>query len=279
MQATRDRDETAPSLALLAAPEGLVSGLGLPGATDMKPVILARGVSTRFGRQVVHEGVDFAVRRGEVTALIGGSGSGKSVLLREIIGLIRPSAGHIELLGSDVWQCGDDELNTLRRRFGVLFQDGALFSSLTVAENVAVPFREHTSLTTDVIAPLVGFKIGLVGLPPDASRKSPAQLSGGMRKRAALARALALEPEILFLDEPTSGLDPVGAREFHTLLRVLADSLALTVFVVTHDLDLLASIVDHAIALGGGRVIADGTVAQLRAVDDPWLRRYFAGHA
>jgi phospholipid/cholesterol/gamma-HCH transport system ATP-binding protein len=253
-------------------------GTGGLAAIDIAPAIVARGIGTRFGTQVVHDGVDFVVRRGEVVALIGGSGSGKSVLLREIIGLIRPSAGRIELLGSDVWHCGDEELNALRRRFGVLFQDGALFSSLSVAENVAVPFREHTALSMDIVAPLVGFKIALVGLSPDAARKAPAQLSGGMRKRAALARALALEPEILFLDEPTSGLDPVGAREFHGLLRVLADSLGLTVFVVTHDLDLLDSVVDHAIALGGGKVIADGTVAHLRAVDDPWLRRYFMGH-
>ncbi|HXX83266.1 MAG TPA: ATP-binding cassette domain-containing protein [Casimicrobiaceae bacterium] len=242
-------------------------------------VVVARGVVTRFGEQVVHDGVDLAVHRGEVVAVIGGSGSGKSVLLREIIGLIQPSGGRVELLGTDVWNADEASLNALRRRFGVLFQDGALFSSLTVAENVAVPFREHTSLSMDVISPLVGFKIALVGLPADAGAKSPAQLSGGMRKRAALARALALEPEILFLDEPTSGLDPVGARDFHGLLRVLADSLGLTVFVVTHDLDLLLSIVDHAIALGAGKVIADGSVAQVRESDNPWLRQYFAGHA
>ena len=187
------------------------------------------------------------------SALIGGSGSGKSVLLKEIIGLVRPTAGRIELLGTDVWRCGEQELNALRRRFGVLFQDGALFSSLTVAENVAVPFRENTALPMDLIAPLVGFKLALVGLPADAAVKSPAQLSGGMRKRVALARALALEPEILFLDEPTSGLDPVGAREFDRLLRVLADSLGLTVFIVTHDVDLLASVADRAIALVGGQ--------------------------
>jgi phospholipid/cholesterol/gamma-HCH transport system ATP-binding protein len=241
--------------------------------------VLAQRVVTRFGSQTVHDGVDLAVQRGEVAALIGGSGSGKSVLLREIIGLVRPKAGNIRLLGTDVWNCGDDELGALRRRFGVLFQDGALFSSLTVAENVAVPFREHTSLPMEVIAPLVRFKIALVGLPPDASTKSPAQLSGGMRKRAALARALALEPDILFLDEPTSGLDPVGAREVHRLLRVLAESLGLTVFVVTHDLDLLLSIVDHGIALGEGKVIADGTVADLRRADNAWLRQYFSGHA
>jgi phospholipid/cholesterol/gamma-HCH transport system ATP-binding protein len=224
----------------------------------------------------VHDGVSFALRRGEVAALIGGSGSGKSVLLKEIVGLLRPSAGRIELLGADVWRASPRELNALRRRFGVLFQDGALFSSLTAAENVAVPFRENTDLPMDIISPIVGLKLALVGLPADAGAKLPAQLSGGMRKRAALARALALEPEILFLDEPTSGLDPVGAREFDRLVRVLADGLGLTVFVVTHDVDLLLSIADRAIALAGGKVIADGPVAAVREAPDPWLREYFA---
>ncbi|HWH39078.1 MAG TPA: ATP-binding cassette domain-containing protein [Usitatibacter sp.] len=242
----------------------------------MEPAVRVQDVVTRFGAQVVHDGVGFTVPRGEVVALIGGSGSGKSVLLREIIGLLRPTSGRIELLGTSVWDCGVDELNALRRRFGMLFQDGALFSSLTVAQNVAVPFREHTTLAADVITPLVSSKIALVGLPPDAGAKTPAQLSGGMRKRAALARALALEPEILFLDEPTSGLDPVGAREFQRLLRVLADGLGLTVLAVTHDLDLLTSIVDRAVVLAAGKVIAEGPVDRVRAVDHPWLRSYFA---
>jgi phospholipid/cholesterol/gamma-HCH transport system ATP-binding protein len=219
------------------------------------------------------------VRHGEVVALIGGSGSGKSVLLREIIGLMRPTGGSVELLGTDVARCSPQQLNALRRRFGVLFQDGALFSSLTVAENVAVPFRENSDLPRDLIAPLVGFKLALVGLPANAGVKSPSQLSGGMRKRVALARALALEPEIVFLDEPTSGLDPVGAREFNQLLRVLSDSLGLTVFIVTHDVDLLLSITDRVIALSGGKVIADGPVDAVQRTDDPWLRDYFAAHA
>jgi phospholipid/cholesterol/gamma-HCH transport system ATP-binding protein len=228
----------------------------------------------------VHDGVSFEVRRGEVLALIGGSGTGKSVLLKEIIGLQRPSAGRIELFGEQVCGASAGAMNALRRRFGVLFQDGALFSSLTVAENVAVPFRENTDLPIELIAPLVGLKIALVGLPPEAGAKSPAQLSGGMRKRAALARALALEPEILFLDEPTSGLDPVGAREFDRLVRLLADSLGLTVLVVTHDIDLLLSIADRAVALAHGKVIADGPVGAVREAPDPWLREYFsAAHA
>ena len=245
----------------------------------MTPVIRVDSLFTRFGSQVVHDGVSFAVQRGEVVALIGGSGSGKSVLLRAIIGLERPTAGTIELLGTDVWRSGPDAMNALRRHFGVLFQDGALFSSLTLAENIAVPFVEHTHLPTEVIAPLVGFKLALVGLPPDASAKFPAQLSGGMRKRAALARALALEPDVLFLDEPTSGLDPVSAQHFYRLLRALAESLGLTVFFLTHDRDMLVSIADRVIALAQGRVIADGPLSAVRASDDPWLQAYFATQA
>ena len=245
----------------------------------MDLVLEVEGIVTRFGPQAVHDGVSFRVRRGEVVALIGGSGSGKSVLLREIIGLQRPTAGTVRLLGTDVWRSGPAEVDALRRRFGMLFQDGALFSSLSVAENVAVPFRENTRLPMELVWPLVGFKLALVGLPPDTAAKAPAQLSGGMRKRVALARALALEPEVLFLDEPTSGLDPVGARAFDELVRVLADSLGLTVFVVTHDLDMLLSLVDRVIALSGGRVIADGPVDMVRDADDPWLRDYFAARA
>ena len=245
----------------------------------MERVLEVQAVVTRFGADLIHDGVSFTVGRGEVVALIGGSGTGKSVLLKEAIGLIRPSGGAIRLLGTDVWRSSADELNALRRRFGMLFQDGALFSSLTVAENIAVPFRENTDLPMDLIAPLVGFKLALVGLAPDSGRKTPAQLSGGMRKRAALARALALEPEILFLDEPTSGLDPVGARAFDQLVRVLSESLGLTVFIVTHDLDTLLSIIDRAIVLSRGRVIADGPVSAVMQADDPWIRDYFAARA
>ncbi len=245
----------------------------------MQPVLEVESIVTRFGAETVHDGVSFSVRRGEVVALIGGSGTGKSVLLKEIIGLVRPTAGRIRLLGTDVWGAGAGELNELRRRFGMLFQDGALFSSLTVAENIAVPFRENTDLSMEIIAPLCGFKLALVGLPPDAGRKTPAQLSGGMRKRAALARALALDPEILFLDEPTSGLDPVGARAFDSLVRLLSDSLGLTVFIVTHDLDTLLSIIDRAIVLSAGRVIADGPVSAVMRSGDRWIQDYFAARA
>ncbi len=232
-------------------------------------------VVTRFGEQRVHEGVSFSVGRGEIAALIGGSGTGKSVLVKEAIGLMRPSSGRIELLGVDVLGAGSGEMNALRRRFGMLFQDGALFSSLTVAENVAVPFYEHTKLTRELVAPLVGFKLSLVGLPAEAGAKSPAELSGGMRKRVALARALALEPEMLFLDEPTSGLDPVNARAFDHLVKVLRDGLGLTVLMVTHDLDTLA-IADRVVVLSAGKVIADGPLAQVRSVPDPWIREYFS---
>jgi phospholipid/cholesterol/gamma-HCH transport system ATP-binding protein len=245
----------------------------------MERVLEVDSVVTRFGTELIHDRVSFTVGRGEVVALIGGSGTGKSVLLKEAIGLIRPSGGTIRLLGTDVWRASADELNALRRRFGMLFQDGALFSSLTVAENIAVPFRENTDLPMDLIAPLVGFKLALVGLAPDTGKKTPAQLSGGMRKRVALARALALEPEILFLDEPTSGLDPVSARAFDALVRVLSESLGLTVFIVTHDLDTLLSIIDRAIVLSRGKVIADGPVSRVRQADDPWIRDYFAARA
>jgi len=245
----------------------------------MENVLEVRDIVTRFGVDVVHDGVSFAVQRGEVVALIGGSGTGKSVLLKEMIGLLRPTSGSVHLLGTDVCRSSEEEMNGLRRRFGMLFQDGALFSSLSVAENIAVPLREHTDLPDALIAPLVGFKLSLVGLSPDTGRKTPAELSGGMRKRVALARAPALEPEILFLDEPTSGLDPIGARAFDSLVRALSDSLGLTVFMVTHDLDTLLSIIDRTIALSTGKVIADGPVAAVMRSDHPWIQEYFSARA
>ena len=183
------------------------------------------------------------------------------------------------MLGTPVWQTDTAHMNALRRRFGMLFQDGALFSSLSVAENIAVPLREHAQLDDATIACLVGLKLSLVGLTRETCRKSPSQLSGGMRKRVALARALALEPEILFLDEPTSGLDPVSARAFDRLLRTLTDSLGLTVLMVTHDLDTLLSIVDRAVALGNGKVIADGPMASVVRTAHPWIHQYFAARS
>jgi phospholipid/cholesterol/gamma-HCH transport system ATP-binding protein len=240
------------------------------------PVIDVDAVVTRFGAQTVHDGVTFSVARGTLVGLIGGSGSGKSVLLREIIGLQRPNAGHVRLLGTDIWSAPANQLDAVRRRFGMMFQDGALFSSLTVAQNVAVPLQEHTRLDRATIDALVALRLTQAGLPPDVGAKMPSALSGGMRKRAAIARAIALEPEVLFLDEPTSGLDPITARGFDRMVRALVDDLGLTVLLVTHDLDTLLGVVDRVIVLASGRVLADGTVAEVMAVDDEWIRDYFS---
>ena len=239
-------------------------------------VIEVDSIVTRFGAQTVHDGVSFTVKRGTLVALIGGSGTGKSVLLREIIGLQRPTSGTIRLLGADVWSSTSEQMDAVRRRFGMMFQDGALFFSLTVAQNVAVPLIEHAAVPAALLQPLVALRLAQAGLGPDAAEKMPSELSGGMRKRAAIARALALEPEVLFLDEPTSGLDPTTARGFDALVRSLVDDLGITVFLVTHDLDTLLTVVDRVIVLARGTVLADGTVAQILAVDDPWIRSYFS---
>lgn len=240
------------------------------------PVIEVQDVVTRFGSQAVHDGVSFSVQPGTLVGLIGGSGTGKSVLLREIIGLQRPTAGQVRLLGTDMWAAPAEALQAVRRRFGMMFQDGALFSSLSVAQNVAVPLREHTALSRRSIDALVALRLAQAGLPPDAGAKRPSELSGGMRKRAAIARAIALEPEVLFLDEPTSGLDPITARGFDRLVRSLVDDLGLTVFLVTHDLDTLLTVVDRLIVLARGKVIADGPVATVTAVPDAWIQDYFS---
>ena len=245
-------------------------------SADPGPVIEVDAVVTRFGSQTVHDGVSFSVERGTLVALIGGSGTGKSVLLREIIGLHRPSAGRVRLLGTDMWHAQADQLDAVRRRFGMLFQDGALFSSLTVAQNVAVPLREHTQLSDATVEALVGLRLLQAGLPVEAGAKMPSELSGGMRKRAAIARAIALDREVLFLDEPTSGLDPITARGFDRLVRSLVDDLGLTVFLVTHDLDTLLGVVDRLIVLAQGKVLADGRVQEVMAVDDEWVRDYFS---
>ncbi len=243
---------------------------------EQEPVIEVDAVVTRFDTQTVHDGVSFSVARGTLVALIGGSGSGKSVLLREIIGLQRPTAGSVRLLGTDMWTSAPDELDAVRRRFGMMFQDGALFSSLSVAQNVAVPLHEHTRLSKATIDGLVALRLLQAGLPADAGAKMPSELSGGMRKRAAVARAIALEPEVLFLDEPTSGLDPITARGFDRLVRSLVDDLGLSVFLITHDLDTLHGVVDRLIVLANGHVLADGAVKEVMAVDDDWIREYFA---
>jgi phospholipid/cholesterol/gamma-HCH transport system ATP-binding protein len=245
----------------------------------MSAVLQAEGVRTKLGGQWLHEGVEFEVGRGEVVALIGGSGTGKTVLLRECIGLQRPTGGAIRVFGEDIWRLTGRQVNQVRQRFGVLFQEGALFSSLTVAQNVAVPLLEHSRLPRRLRDEVVALKIRMAGLPSDAAGKRPSELSGGMKKRAALARALALEPELLFLDEPTSGLDPISAREFDRLVRVLSDSLGLTVLLTTHDLDMLWGMVDRVIVLHGGKVIADGPVAEVAAVEHEWIRSYFSSRA
>jgi phospholipid/cholesterol/gamma-HCH transport system ATP-binding protein len=239
-------------------------------------VIRVRGLVTRFGRQTVHDGVDLDVRRGEVLGVVGGSGSGKSVLLRTVVGLKRPEGGDIEVLGREVLQLGDAEMRALEQRWGVLFQDGALFSSLTVMQNIEVPLREHCSMPELLMDEISACKIALVGLPEETADKFPSQLSGGMRKRAGLARALALDPEILFLDEPTAGLDPIAAADFDRLIIDLKASLGLTVFLVTHDLDTLFAICDR-VAVLVDKQIRIGTLAPHREDEHPWIRSYFHG--
>lgn len=240
------------------------------------PVIRVRGLKTRFGQQVVHDGVDLDVNKGEVIGLVGGSGTGKSVLLREIVGLMVPSAGRIEVLGKDTENLSESERLSLQARWGMLFQDGALFSSLTVLENIKVPLKEHTKLPPDLIEEIARVKVAMVGLPPDAGAKYPSQLSGGMRKRAGLARALAMDPEILFLDEPTAGLDPIGAAAFDDLIGSLQKSLGLTVFMVTHDLDSLYAICDRIAVLVDKKLVI-GTIDELLCQEHPWIRDYFHG--
>jgi len=239
-------------------------------------IIEIRGLRTQFGRTVIHDDIDLDVRRGEVLGVVGASGSGKSVLLREIIGLLSPSAGEIRVCGYRIDRLSAAERIYLQRQWGVLFQDGALFSSLTVGENIGLPLREHTSLDEALITGVIRTKTIMVGLPVDTTAKAPAELSGGMRKRAGLARALALDPQILFLDEPTAGLDPIGAAEFDQLLVDLQRNLGLTVFMVTHDLDTLVATCDRIAAIVENRIIL-GTMDELAAHDHPWLRDYFHG--
>lgn len=230
-------------------------------------------VRTAFGPNVIHDGLDLQIRKGEVLAIVGGSGTGKSVLMRHMIGLTRPAAGEIKIFGENIAGLGDSRW---RRRIGVLFQDGALFSSLTVCQNVQMPMREHYHLSPALMNELSGVRLSLAGLPPDAAAKYPSELSGGMRKRAGLARALALDPDILFLDEPTAGLDPIGAAAFDELIRGLQQSLGLTVVMITHDLDSLVSISDR-IAVLLDKKITVGTFSELRRHDHPWLQAYFGG--
>jgi phospholipid/cholesterol/gamma-HCH transport system ATP-binding protein len=241
-------------------------------------VIEVRGLVSQFGEQRVHDGLDLDVRRGEIIGVVGGSGTGKSVLMRSIVGLREPDAGTVRVFGQDLRAANEAERRAIERRFGVLFQDGALFSSLTVSENVQVPLREqHHELSHAQREMLAGLKIGLAGLPPDAGDKYPSQLSGGMRKRAALARSLALDPDILFLDEPTAGLDPIGASAFDRLIVTLRDALGLTVFLITHDLDTLYTICDRVAVLADKRVLVCAPLAEVQDFDHPWVRDYFHG--
>jgi phospholipid/cholesterol/gamma-HCH transport system ATP-binding protein len=245
-------------------------------ARRSEPIIRVTGLVNRFGRETIHDGLDLEVWPGEVLGVVGGSGSGKSVLLRTIIGLNRPQHGRIEIFGQDVAALDDRARRGLERRWGVLFQDGALFSSLTVAQNIEVPLKEYCDMPARLMDEIAALKIGMVGLAEDTGDKYPAQLSGGMRKRAGLARALALDPEILFLDEPTAGLDPIAAAEFDHLIRDLQSSLGLTVFLVTHDLDSLVAICDR-IAVLVDKKLRIGTLDELLADEHPWIRAYFHG--
>ncbi len=241
-------------------------------------IITVRGLRNSFGEQIIHDGLDLELRRGEILGVVGGSGTGKSVLMRSIIGLQRPDAGEIEVFGENMVGREEDEAKNIRRRWGVLFQNGALFSTLTVGENVEVPIREYFPfIKPPLLDEIASYKIAMSGLPTDAGPKYPSELSGGMRKRAGLARALALDPELLFLDEPTAGLDPIGAAAFDELIEGLRHKLELTVFLITHDLDTLWAICDRVAVISDKKVVAVGTIEELLALDHPWIQLYFNG--
>jgi phospholipid/cholesterol/gamma-HCH transport system ATP-binding protein len=246
-------------------------------AAAPEAVIRVRGVEVGFGERLILKGLDLDVRRGEILGFVGPSGQGKSVLTRAVLGLIPKRAGTIEVFGQNVDDLSTKEWRALERRWGVLFQQGALFSALTVRQNIQVPMREYLNLSDRLLDELAMLKIEMVGLKPDAADKLPSELSGGMIKRASRARALALDPEILFLDEPTSGLDPIGAGEFDDLIATMQRTLGLTVFMVTHDLDSLYTVCDRIAALGDGRIIAEGPMDTMLASDHPWVRAYFHG--
>jgi phospholipid/cholesterol/gamma-HCH transport system ATP-binding protein len=239
-------------------------------------VLHLSNIETRYGSRVVHAGIDLEVKRGEIFAIVGGSGSGKTTLLREMLLLRRPEAGHVEILSRRDVRAGSQEEIGLRRRMGVLFQSGALFGGLSVLENVCLPMQEHTRLPRATIHQIATLKIALTGLPPESATLYPSELSGGMRKRAALARALALDPELLFLDEPGSGLDPLSARAIDELVIKLRDALGLTVIMVTHDLTTVQRTADRVILLGDGVILAEGSPLEVAASTDPRTHRFFA---
>lgn len=271
----------------MATPDGSTSvAPGSPpdaaGRARRPPVLEVEGIVTRFGRTTIHDGVSFAVARGQVLAIIGGSGTGKSVLLREIIGLLRPTAGTVRLLGTDVWAASPEDLARLRARFGMMFQDGALFSSLSVADNVATPLKEHAELPPRLLDPLVRLRIAMAGLPPDAGAKMPSELSGGMRKRAGLARAMALDPMFLFFDEPWAGLDPVTAAELDILIRSINEGIGTTMVFVTQELASIFNLGQRVIMLHKDTkgIIARGTPAELREKStDSRVMNFFNRHA
>jgi phospholipid/cholesterol/gamma-HCH transport system ATP-binding protein len=239
-------------------------------------IIKVRGLVNGFNGKIIHDHLDLDVRRGEVLGVVGGSGTGKSVLLRSIISLIRPLEGKIEVFGQETGEIEGPEMKQLEMRWGVLFQEGALFSSQTVAENIQVPLREFTSMSQPLMDEIAEVKLAMVGLPSDAADKYPSELSGGMKKRAGLARALALDPELLFLDEPTAGLDPISANQFDELIKQLQKALGLTVFLVTHDIDTLRAITDRIAVLVNKKLVI-GTISELRKSNDPWIKDYFSG--
>ena len=239
-------------------------------------IIEIRGLVNGFGPRIIHNHIDLDVMRGEVVGVVGGSGAGKSVLLRSIISLIRPKGGVIKVFGQQTGEVEGAQMRKLEMRWGVLFQAGALFSSMTVAENIKVPLREYTTMSDRLMDEIASMKLALVGLPPDTGDKFPSELSGGMVKRAALARALALDPELLFLDEPTAGLDPISANQFDELIKQLQEALGLTVFLVTHDIDTLRAVTDRIVVLVNKKLVV-GTIAELRKSDDPWIKDYFSG--
>ena len=257
----------------------LPAGAQAPEAGKPREIAISvHGITVSFGAKTILKSLDLDVYRGEVLGFVGPSGSGKSVLTRVILGLIKQQKGSVEVLGQNLEGLGEEALRAIEKRWGVLFQQGALFSALTVRQNVQVPMRAYLKLSPGLLDELAMLKIALVGLPPDAADKYPSELSGGMIKRAALARALALDPDIVFLDEPTSGLDPIGAGEFDALIATLQKTMGLTVFMVTHDLDSLYAICDRVAALGDGKIIAVGPVETLAASEHPWLKAYFHGN-